>query len=653
MVISLLSKWQKRYFCVDETGLDYLRENETDFLLQTPKTRSNSANKPHTPHARQPIKLSYLHQNVVYMDRFAGTHIDLRNIQSVELTKEGFSIIFHNGKITQLKGPPNTSRSYIKDFVRTFRSCGVRTKGLAQPENIASNNKQPRDGWGGSSGDGEEKQSSGPVVVNTNDAQVNQEDLSPDMASTRETKTGRHLEPEVHHNESGKMQGVYTGHAGQRLNVVFRPQMSIGVDYQNATIIKVLEETQAWNLGVEVGMAMEKINGEVAPDDDEDLQGLLVMLVRGSEKFEITFKKLSIKELAERGFQYKTKADLDESKDQLPEMNDDDEEEAGVLSDDGLIEEVDDSKGEINEEDKEEADVEAMLQSSIMNLHKKREEEVAKEKEEIADSSLEMVLGIYDDGEGELDLAFSSDEDGSEEKGDLPSGTDKGEDEEDTLKVESDYKYSNLSKDLEDDDDDEDNTAALPLTKESLVTLETLHTFEDIEILSEHENQLGLAEEEEKDTGDKAVETTVEEKKDGGETLANTEGEAAATESEVESKVEAKEEEAKPEESKPKTEKSSEQLALETEIKAMKAKILKTAKEALAWKKKTEAQAKANKVEFLKLKKMVAQSKKGKSPKIAAKDRILVTLVKNLKICKQKMMLIRQKARKRRAAKGI
>mmetsp|Transcript_14319 Transcript_14319/g.24039 ORF Transcript_14319/g.24039 Transcript_14319/m.24039 type:complete len:616 (+) Transcript_14319:63-1910(+) len=604
----LLSKWQKRYFCVDETGLDYLRENET-----------------------------------VYMDRFAGTHIDLRNIQSVELTKEGFSIIFHNGKITQLKGPPNTSRSYIKDFVRTFRSCGVRTKGLAQPENKASNNKQPRDGWGGSSGDGEEKQSSGPVVVNTNDAQVNQEDLSPDMASTRETKTGRHLEPEVHHNESGKMQGVYTGHAGQRLNVVFRPQMSIGVDYQNATIVKVLEETQAWNLGVEVGMAMEKINGEVAPDDDEDLQGLLVMLVRGSEKFEITFKKLSIKELAERGFQYKTKADLDESKDQLPEMNDDDEEEAGVLSDDGLIEEVDDSKGEINEEDKEEADVEAMLQSSIMNLHKKREEEVAKEKEEIADSSLEMVLGIYDDGEGELDLAFSSDEDGSEEKGDLPSGTDKGEDEEvktategkssdgDTLKVESDYKYSNLSKDLEDDDDDEDNTAALPLTKE----------------------QLGLAEEEEKDTGDKAVETTVEEKKDGGETLANTEGEAAATESEVESKVEAKEEEAKPEESKPKTEKSSEQLALETEIKAMKAKILKTAKEALAWKKKTEAQAKANKVEFLKLKKMVAQSKKGKSPKIAAKDRILVTLVKNLKICKQKMMLIRQKARKRRAAKGI
>mmetsp|Transcript_25382 Transcript_25382/g.61131 ORF Transcript_25382/g.61131 Transcript_25382/m.61131 type:complete len:610 (-) Transcript_25382:242-2071(-) len=598
----ILSKWQKRYFCVDETGVDYLRENETE-----------------------------------YNDRFAGTHIDLESICSVELTKEGFSILFHNGKISQLKGPPNTSREYIKDWVRVFHNAGCRTKGLENEIKRQSElmKQQAKNGWGSPTAAEVEQGETGPVVVHTDDTKEAVSRETADMASAPENaRQEPALEPGMAKTDELAAGHYHGGADGHERTVTFRPQMSVGVDYQHGVVIKVWEDTQAFHANLDVGDAMVAVNGAAVPTDDEDLQGLLVSLVRGTEEFEITFRRLNIKELAARGFHYKTTQDMDDSEAQLPAMDDEDGAEGGdgnaetKEDGDGNAEKKEDDQDEDKyDEEAEEADVEAMLQSSVDMFRKKRADEMTVESTE-ADSSLDMVLGMLEEsGDGDLMLDFSSDEDDDEDDSEVKKALETGElnaakTTQEDEGIERDYKYANITREIDNiKEEEEGETAPLPITQKSLGLDEET---EDVET-----SEMGAPLEEEK-TDNALIDGAADE-----DVKAEAQKQASA-----------------------KTEVDPEVEELKKKIREMKTRILQKAKEALMWKQKTEKQAKSNKEEFAKLKKTLALKKQGKSAKIAEKNKILALLVKNFKICKEKMILIRKKARskaatKRKITKGI
>ncbi|GAB5353070.1 hypothetical protein AAMO2058_000006800 [Amorphochlora amoebiformis] len=733
----IISKWQRRYFKLEDGEFMYWKQDD--------KGRKGSI-----------------------------TSMDVNDIKMVQKTKEGFSITFKYGKTSMFKPPPISSpKVYNQNWLMAFRDFAHLTVvGLeAEPRmRETKSERSSRAGWGTAAAEDQEK---GPIIVHINEEEVNPGDNEPtgqDTSMVTERGT-RQLAPRL----SGIPEEMTEGknHAyGHVLEVEFRPQMSVGLDYRNQVVHKVWEDTQAWDAGVEVGYSIHLVNGQLSPGDDEDLQGLLVMLVRGTEKFTITFHKLSPQELQERGFKIRRyfstpTEDIKEEPEKTPmegfsssvkkhgdgmegwkegaEEQKHLEETAGETKKAKVAEKEPEKIPEKETQSEASLDFEAtqeefntgtaegdldqmerMLEASLNQVAKKRSEREVETQD--ADPSLEIVLSMLggggdDDDEFDLGLSSDEDEDGDkfsldvvDEDPDQPQLAPEENQKEGEKSQETDFKYKNLSK------GDMDLPASrLSLTSKSLGLDEDEHESDGKQHMSQKEaekkeeslladeqpkrSSVGLVESEvitatptvksvkeeiwtSKSEPDHQIivareggeSTELKKSVDAQESTAANEGTASHELTDANETVDIKEstiakeiadsrepicaEAAK--ESKSIGEKESidaneliaskkttdpensidnpEEGKLRHEISSIKEKIHAADKTINILKKEWQKQARSNKLEFVRLKKMIAHKKKNKSKTIAEKDRVLALLVSSWKGCQAKMKLLRDRA---------
>lgn len=640
-----IGSWLSRFYMLDEDGLEYFKD-------------------------RDAIE--------------GGTRIGLEEINSVVLTKEGFTISFKSGKSSKLKGDSNAGRHYVEEWVAAFHTVGVKTFGLEEKKEAK---QTPKRGWGNLPDQKDQKLRQTKVVVDTKDINVSAEDLAtPDVASAPEQysfdqsidATGGKRKPNSNHSTDDVQLDLAQG----EVEVSFKPQMSVGIDYNEQVIIKVWEDTQAWRLGVKIGMKMVKIDGAQVPNDDDDLQGLLVSLVQGTESFTISFQHITHTALNAKLAKF---TEMDNIVIHSHEVKGDNNVDEKVQK----MEEI--RKEQKMEEVREDLDVELLLRDSVANLQKRRISEYHKSPLK-PDSSLELILGTMEDGDGgDFDLELSSDSDRDEDSSKHSDMVDLDVDDQN-------HKYENLLKEINEEDDDD--IPSLPLTQESL------GLDDDVEIKDGDDNKSGRENEGNETENNKGVENQI---KGGDEEITGKENKENTTEDQqvvkqqineegINSKQK-KEEETEDQQTveqqatiKRETNRTIEPLGLEdakelnfdvslggvgdvvavdSDVKScdanmktahkdatkdersiideqilnLKDKLEQKQKETEEWQRKCEEQSKINKKQFLKLKLLIKKKKETKkSAKIAEKDKMLALLVKNYKMCHEKMILIRKRA---------
>ena len=357
----------------------------------------------------------------------AVVSVPLSEIDSVTLTEGGFSVAYGSGKVSQLRteGEGPLARAKVKDWLQAFYSYGVKTLNY-QPRNAQRPaGSECREGWGGGKKERKRQRAKGPVVVkeSASAAKVPAQDNQPDGTKSTSgdgmpSKLAQQLKEWADIDE-------------KRVIATFKPQMSVGLDYENQEILQVWKGTQAFYAGVRPGMVITHVNGNRAPTNDDRLQDLLVSLVRGQKLFRMTFtRKEALREMLEQerraaiaAVQAETGASVSDAVGEAAGKADAGEE-VDVDEDDAIAEiDLDLTATSIEPSPRAEnngavsiAVSPVALKESLQFRRRAAEENV----EEVNDADLEMILGALAVGTGtedDLDLAFTSDDDDDGEGG--------------------------------------------------------------------------------------------------------------------------------------------------------------------------------------------------------------------------------------------